>query len=441
MFNFIKKTLNPAQNKASTTETPAEMAQMDSAVDKVILGYHVGNVSIAQMLTGLSREGDSVTLDLRLPADSDPETIQQELGQILEPHGIKEINMNVIMLAAKDKGLPKPVKSNATSNDIPAAGSNKGAGRTLPKTTNAMGTGKAAAKPASAQPANTSEPDEAPISKRAPTQASIAPHPRIRHIIVVASGKGGVGKSTTTVNIALALKKLGNRVGVLDADIYGPSIPTMLGVEGVKPDLENEQFVPVEAHGMPILSIGSLLGGDNTPVAWRGPKATGALMQLFNQTNWPSLDYLVIDMPPGTGDIQLTLAQRIPVTGAVIVTTPQHVALMDAQKGVEMFNKTNIAVLGVVENMALHTCSNCGTTEAIFGAGGGETIAKEYQVPLLGQLPLASGIRAQADKGIPSVIANDGAGDEYAEYYLNIAKNIETNIDKFAKSRDDGRIF
>lgn len=441
MFNFIKKTLNPAQNKASTTETPAEMAQMDSAVDKVILGYHVGNVSIAQMLTGLNREGDSVTLDLRLPADSDPETIQQELGQILEPHGIKEINMNVTMLAAKDKGLPKPVKSNATSNDIPAAGSNKGAGRSLPKITDAMGASKVAAKPASAQPANTSEPDEAPITKRAPTQASIAPHPRIRHIIVVASGKGGVGKSTTTVNIALALKKLGNRVGVLDADIYGPSIPTMLGVEGVKPDLENEQFVPVEAHGMPILSIGSLLGGDNTPVAWRGPKATGALMQLFNQTNWPSLDYLVIDMPPGTGDIQLTLAQRIPVTGAVIVTTPQHVALMDAQKGVEMFNKTNIAVLGVVENMALHTCSNCGTTEAIFGAGGGETIAKEYQVPLLGQLPLASGIRAQADKGIPSVIANDGAGDEYAEYYLNIAKNIETNIDKFAKSRDDGRIF
>lgn len=443
MFNFIKKTLNPSQNKASTTETPAEMAQLDSAVDKVILGYHVGNVSIAQMLTGLNREGDSVTLDLRLPADSEPENIQRELGQLLEPHGIKEINMNVTMLPkdkglAKDKGLPK---SNATSNDIPAAGPNKGAGRTLPKTIDAMGTSKAAAKPASAQPANTSEPDEAPITKRAPTQASIAPHPRIRHIIVVASGKGGVGKSTTTVNIALALKKLGNRVGVLDADIYGPSIPTMLGVEGVKPDLENEQFVPVEAHGMPMLSIGSLLGGDNTPVAWRGPKATGALMQLFNQTNWPSLDYLVIDMPPGTGDIQLTLAQRIPVTGAVIVTTPQHVALMDAQKGVEMFNKTNIAVLGVVENMALHTCSNCGTTEAIFGAGGGETIAKEYQVPLLGQLPLASGIRAQADKGIPSVIANDGAGDEYAEYYLNIAKNIETNIDKFAKSRDDGRIF
>lgn len=443
MFNFIKKTLNPGQNKASTTETPAQMAQLDSAVDKVILGYHVGNVSIAQMLTGLSREGESVTLDLRLPADSDPEAIQRELGQLLEPHGIKEINMNVTLLPKDKEPANHKVrpKSNATSNEIPAAGPNKGAGRTLPKTTDAMGASKAAAKSTSGQSANTSEPDEAPITKRAPTQASIAPHPRIRHIIVVASGKGGVGKSTTTVNIALALKKLGNRVGILDADIYGPSMPTMLGVEGVKPDLENEQFVPVEAHGMPILSIGSLLGGDNTPVAWRGPKATGALMQLFNQTNWPSLDYLVIDMPPGTGDIQLTLAQRIPVTGAVIVTTPQHVALMDAQKGVEMFNKTNIAVLGVVENMALHTCSNCGTTEAIFGTGGGEIIAKEYQVPLLGRLPLASGIRSQADKGIPSVIANDGAGDEFAEYYLNIAKNIETNIDKFAKSRDDGRIF
>ena len=216
---------------------------------------------------------------------------------------------------------------------------------------------------------------------------------------------------------------------------------SMLGVEGVKPELENEQFVPVEAHGLAMLSIGSLLDGDNTPVAWRGPKATGALMQLFNQTNWPMLDYLVIDMPPGTGDIQLTLAQRIPVTGAVIVTTPQHIALMDAQKGIEMFNKTNIPVLGVVENMALHTCSNCGHTEAIFGAGGGESIAKEYQVPLLGQLPLASDIRAQADQGVPSVIANEGQGDDYAQFYIDIATNIEANIEKFAKKRDDGRIF
>ena len=243
------------------------------------------------------------------------------------------------------------------------------------------------------------------------------------------------------MNIALALQKLGKRVGVLDADIYGPSIPSMLGVAGQQPQLEHEQFVPIAAQGMPMLSIGSLLSDDTTPIAWRGAKATGALMQLYNQTNWPNLDYLVIDMPPGTGDIQLTLAQRIPVTGAVIVTTPQHIALLDAQKGIEMFRKTHIPVLGVVENMALHTCSSCGHTEAIFGEGGGDKMAAQYQVPLLGQLPLAKGIREQADKGEPSVIANQGAGDEFAEYYLTIAKNIEANIAKFAKPHDNNRIF
>lgn len=406
MFNFMKK------NKPTTkTETPQQQAERDSAVDKVLLGYEVGTISIATMVTGLERNGEELTLDLRLPQDSNPETIQQELGQLLHPHGIKTIHMNV--------RLPAPAK---------------GAGSTLPKqmpkTTDAM-----ASKSKSSDHANTNS--EPPITKAAPTQASLAAHPRIRHIIVVASGKGGVGKSTTTVNIALALQKLGNRVGVLDADIYGPSMPTMLGVADVKPQLENEQFVPVDAHGMAMLSIGSLLDGDNTPVAWRGPKATGALMQLYNQTNWPQLDYLVIDMPPGTGDIQLTLAQRIPVTGAVIVTTPQHIALLDAQKGVEMFNKTNIPVLGVVENMALHTCSNCNHTEAIFGTGGGEKIAEQYHVPLLGQLPLASGIRAQVDKGEPSVLADD----EFAPYYLSIAKNIEANINKFAKPVDDKRIF
>ena len=405
MFNFMKKKTN------SEPETPQQKAERDSAVDKVLLGYEIGMVSIATMVTGLERKGDQLTLDLRLPQNSRPESIQQELGQLLQPHGIKTIHMNV-RLPAPEKGagstLPKP----------------------MPKTTNAMDnqSHSSATNNANAEP---------PITKSAPTQASLSAHPRIRHIIVVASGKGGVGKSTTTVNIALALQKLGNRVGVLDADIYGPSMPTMLGVDSVKPELENEQFVPVNAHGLAMLSIGSLLDGDNTPVAWRGPKATGALMQLYNQTNWPQLDYLVIDMPPGTGDIQLTLAQRIPVTGAVIVTTPQHVALLDAQKGIEMFNKTNIPVLGVVENMALHTCSNCNHTEAIFGTGGGERIAEQYQVPLLGQLPLASGIRAQVDKGEPSVLADD----EFASYYVNIAKNIETNIDKFAKPVDDKRIF
>ncbi|MBA6245421.1 MULTISPECIES: iron-sulfur cluster carrier protein ApbC [Psychrobacter] len=407
MFNFMKK-------KTTKTETPQQQAERDSAVDKVLLGYEIGAVSIATMVTGLERDGEALTLDLRLPKDSNPEVIQQELGQLLHPHGITTIHMNV--------RLPAPEKGSGSS--LP---------KQMPKTTNAMESQPSSGANNNANSTNA----EPPITKAAPTQASLAAHPRIRHIIVVASGKGGVGKSTTTVNIALALQKLGNRVGVLDADIYGPSMPTMLGVADVKPQLENEQFVPVDAHGMAMLSIGSLLDGDNTPVAWRGPKATGALMQLYNQTNWPQLDYLVIDMPPGTGDIQLTLAQRIPVTGAVIVTTPQHVALLDAQKGVEMFNKTNIPVLGVVENMALHTCSNCNHTEAIFGTGGGEKIAEQYQVPLLGQLPLASGIRAQVDKGVPSVLAND----EFAIYYLSIATNIEANINKFAKPVDDKRIF
>ena len=409
MFNFMKK-------KTTKTETPQQQAERDSAVDKVLLGYEIGTVSIATMVTGLERNGEALTLDLRLPQDSSPEAIQQELGQLLQPHGITTIHMNV--------RLPAPAKGAGAS--LP---------KQMPKTTNAMETApKSQTNSASSTDNANAEP---PITKAAPTQASLAAHPRIRHIIVVASGKGGVGKSTTTVNIALALQKLGNRVGVLDADIYGPSMPTMLGVADVKPQLENEQFVPVDAHGLAMLSIGSLLDADNTPVAWRGPKATGALMQLYNQTNWPQLDYLVIDMPPGTGDIQLTLAQRIPVTGAVIVTTPQHVALLDAQKGVEMFNKTSIPVLGVVENMALHTCSNCNHTEAIFGTGGGEIIAEQYQVSLLGQLPLASGIRAQVDKGEPSVLADD----EFATYYLSIAKNIEKNINKFAKPSDDKRIF
>ena len=402
------------KKKTTKTETPQQQAERDSAVDKVLLGYEIGAVSIATMVTGLERDGEALTLDLRLPKDSNPEVIQQELGQLLHPHGITTIHMNV--------RLPAPEKGSGSS--LP---------KQMPKTTNAMESQPSSGANNNANSTNA----EPPITKAAPTQASLAAHPRIRHIIVVASGKGGVGKSTTTVNIALALQKLGNRVGVLDADIYGPSMPTMLGVADVKPQLENEQFVPVDAHGMAMLSIGSLLDGDNTPVAWRGPKATGALMQLYNQTNWPQLDYLVIDMPPGTGDIQLTLAQRIPVTGAVIVTTPQHVALLDAQKGVEMFNKTNIPVLGVVENMALHTCSNCNHTEAIFGTGGGEFIAEQYQVPLLGQLPLSSGIRAQVDKGEPSVLADD----EFAQYYLDIAKNIETNINKFAKPVDDKRIF
>ena len=278
---------------------------------------------------------------------------------------------------------------------------------------------------------------EKPMTKTAPTQDSIDPHPRIRHTIVVASGKGGVGKSTTAVNLALALQSLGHKVGILDADIYGPSMPDMLGVVGEKPVVEHDQFIPINAYGLAMLSIGSLLDTDNTPVAWRGIKATGALMQLYNQTNWPNLDYLIIDMPPGTGDIQLTLAQRIAITGAVVVTTPQHIALLDAKKGVEMFFKTNIPVLGIVENMALHTCTHCGHTEAIFGTGGADEMTANYGVPLLGRLPLASGIRESMDNGMPSVNKND----EFAKFYIDIAKKIDNEIGRYAKVRNDRRIF
>ncbi|WP_296403087.1 iron-sulfur cluster carrier protein ApbC [Psychrobacter sp.] len=430
MFDFIKKTINKNSVKSGIIQQDQQLEQI---VKQVMTNYPLGQDR--NEVIKFQHHGDVVTLDLRLDKSADPEEVQRQFGQRLKPYGIGEVNLNITLLP-KATGVDTMPNNNIISNDNTVSNnidmpisSTKGSSKTLPKTIDAA----AAMKP--------DEAVEPPIAKRAPTQSSLQPHPRIKHILVVASGKGGVGKSTTSVNIALALQKLGNRVGVLDADIYGPSMPTMLGVERVKPQLENEQFVPVEAHGLAMLSIGSLLDGDNTPVAWRGPKATGALMQLFNQTNWPMLDYLVIDMPPGTGDIQLTLAQRIPVTGAVIVTTPQHIALMDAQKGIEMFNKTGIPVIGVVENMALHTCSNCGHTEAIFGAGGGQTIAAEYQVPLLGQLPLASEIRAQADKGQPSVIANEGQGDSYAHFYIDIAKNIEAKIAKFAKKRDDSRIF
>ena len=428
MFNFIKKSM---AKDDKNSEKSLQSEQLFAVANQVLQDHSAGGQD--NKVTAIKQYGDSVTLDLRLNADADPEEVHRQLGLALQNYGINEVNLNV-SLPAKPKTSPSSHSHasstqapSMTSDDMPAFASTKGGAKTLPKTVNAA--------------APKSQTDEPPITKRAPLQSSLQPHPRIKHILVVASGKGGVGKSTTTVNIALALQKLGNKVGILDADIYGPSMPSMLGVEGVKPQLENEQFVPVEAHGLAMLSIGSLLDGDNTPVAWRGPKATGALMQLFNQTNWPMLDYLVIDMPPGTGDIQLTLAQRIPVTGAVIVTTPQHIALMDAQKGIEMFNKTSIPVIGVVENMALHTCSNCGHTEAIFGAGGGETISEAYQVPLLGQLPLASTIRAQADKGEPSVIANQGDGDDYAHFYVEIAQKIEANIAKFAKQRNDGRIF
>ena len=238
-------------------------------------------------------------------------------------------------------------------------------------------------------------------------QGDLRPLPRVRNIIAVGSGKGGVGKSTTAVNLALALAAGGAKVGILDADVYGPSIPTMLGLSGRPESPDNKSIIPMRAHGIEAMSIG-LLVEDDTPMIWRGPMATSALTQLLNDTRWggdDSLDYLVIDLPPGTGDIQLTLAQKIPVAGAIIVTTPQDVATLDARKGLKMFEKVEVAVLGLVENMAVHVCSNCGHAEHIFGEGGGARMAEQYGVPLLGSLPLERAIREHGDAGTPGVRA------------------------------------
>lgn len=274
---------------------------------------------------------------------------------------------------------------------------------------------------------------------RVRSQGGLPALERVKNVIAVASGKGGVGKSTTAVNLALALAAEGARVGILDADIYGPSQPMMLGIAaGTRPKIkDNAWFVPLVAHGIEVISIGLLLEGENAPVVWRGPKATGALMQLLQQTLWSDLDFLIVDMPPGTGDIQLTLAQKVPVAGAVIVTTPQDIALLDARKGIEMFKKVEISVLGVVENMALHVCSNCGHAEHIFGQGGGERIAKDYQTELLGALPLDLHIREQTDSGKPTV-AVDPEG-EIATLYRQIARRVGASIAR-AACQDPKRI-
>lgn len=235
-------------------------------------------------------------------------------------------------------------------------------------------------------------------------QPGLSPSPRIRNVIAVGSGKGGVGKSTTTVNLALALAAEGARVGVLDADVYGPSIPAMLGLSGRPDSPDNKSIEPMRAFAVEAMSIGLLVDQD-TPMIWRGPMATSALTQLFNDTLWGDLDYLLVDLPPGTGDIQLTLAQKIPVAGAVIVTTPQDIATLDARKALKMFEKVEIAVLGIVENMAIHTCSNCGHEEHLFGEGGGQRMAQQYGVPLLGSLPLDIAIREQGDAGQPLVVS------------------------------------
>ena len=235
-------------------------------------------------------------------------------------------------------------------------------------------------------------------------QPGLSPNPRIRNVIAVGSGKGGVGKSTTAVNLALALRAEGARVGILDADVYGPSIPAMLGLSGKPESPDNKSIEPMRAFGVEAMSIGFLVDAD-MPMIWRGPMATSALTQLFNDTRWGNLDYLLVDLPPGTGDIQLTLAQKIPVAGAVIVTTPQDIATLDAKKALKMFQKVEVAVLGIIENMALHVCSKCGHEEHLFGEGGGQRMAAQYGVPLLGSLPLDISIREQGDAGRPVVVS------------------------------------
>jgi ATP-binding protein involved in chromosome partitioning len=249
--------------------------------------------------------------------------------------------------------------------------------------------------------------------------------PGIKNIIAVASGKGGVGKSTTAVNLALALAAEGAGVGMLDADIYGPSQPIMLGVRGRPESRDGKSLEPMEAHGIQAMSIGFLIDPD-TPMVWRGPMVTQALEQLLNETKWREIDYLVVDLPPGTGDIQLTLAQRVPVTGAIIVTTPQDIALIDARKGLKMFEKVGVPILGIVENMSTHICSKCGHEEHIFGAGGGERMGKDYNVELLGALPLDIAIREQADSGKPTLVSDpDG---RVSQIYKQIARRVAVKI-------------
>ncbi len=255
--------------------------------------------------------------------------------------------------------------------------------------------------------------------------------PGVKNIVAVASGKGGVGKSTTAVNLALALAAEGASVGIVDADIYGPSQPTMLGITGARPEsYDGKTMEPLVGHGIQVMSIGFLVDNDQAMI-WRGPMATQALEQLLRQTNWKDLDYLIVDMPPGTGDIQLTLAQKVPVTGAVIVTTPQDIALLDAKKGLKMFEKVSVPILGVVENMAVYCCPNCGHTEHIFGADGGKRMAAEYGIDHLGSLPLNLSIRQQADAGCPTVAAEPDS--EIAALYRGVARRVAIKIADKAK--------
>jgi ATP-binding protein involved in chromosome partitioning len=260
--------------------------------------------------------------------------------------------------------------------------------------------------------------------------------PGVKNIVAVASGKGGVGKSTTAVNLALALAAEGATVGMLDADIYGPSQPMMLGITGRPESRDGKSMEPMEGHGIQAMSVGFLIDVE-TPMVWRGPMVTQALEQLLTDTSWRDIDYLVVDLPPGTGDIQLTLAQKVPVTGAIIVTTPQDIALLDARKGLKMFEKVGIPIIGIVENMSTHICSRCGYEEHIFGAGGGERMCKDYGVDFLGSLPLDIGIREQADSGKPTVVSDpDG---RIAQTYKEIARKVAISIAE--KAKDTSALF
>jgi len=268
-------------------------------------------------------------------------------------------------------------------------------------------------------------------------QKTLKPMDHVKNVVAVASGKGGVGKSTTAVNLALAWAAQGARVGILDADIYGPSQPLLLGLTGQKPvSADGKRITPLRAHGVSVMSIGFLIDQEQ-PMVWRGPMVTQALTQLLGETDWGELDYLVVDMPPGTGDIQLTLAQRVPVSGAVIVTTPQDIALIDARRGLKMFEKVEVRVLGIVENMSVHICANCGHVEHLFGNGGGARMAADYGVNLLGELPLDIRIREEADGGRPTVVADPGS--ERARAYFRMARRTAARLATLNK--DYSRMF
>jgi ATP-binding protein involved in chromosome partitioning len=329
----------------------------------------------AGCLTELAETSDTLRLGITLgyPCASALEALRERIGQAVAPH---------LAGRALDLDLRVSIKPHRTQNDMPALD-------------------------------------------------------QVANVIAVASGKGGVGKSTTAVNLALALSAEGARVGLLDADIFGPSQPLMLGqADGTRPEvLEGDRFVPVPAHGLQTMSMGYLMTRQ-TPVVWRGPKASGALTQMMLQTLWRDLDYLLIDLPPGTSDIQLTLAQKIPVAGAVVVTTPQDIALLDARKALKMFEKVEVPVLGVVENMATHVCSNCGQEEHIFGEGGGERMAAQYGVAYLGSLPLDIRIREQADGGNPSVVAMPDS--DIAARYREIARNAAGRLSRQPRNKSLG---